>query len=65
MEALPPEPAAVGAPVGRHGAAILRGIFRDHPLGVFYFEIAVLMALMGFVGSISMAKFLLRGEVIE
>lgn len=30
-----------------------------------YFEIALLIALLGFVGSISMAKFLLRGEVIE
>lgn len=30
-----------------------------------YFEIALLLALFGFVGSIAMAKFLLRGEVIE
>ncbi|MBN9424937.1 MAG: K+/H+ antiporter subunit F [Burkholderiales bacterium] len=30
-----------------------------------YFEIAMLIALVGFVGSIAMAKFLLRGEVIE
>jgi len=30
-----------------------------------YFEIALLMALFGFVGTIAMAKFLLRGEVIE
>ncbi|MGD9944833.1 MAG: K+/H+ antiporter subunit F [Burkholderiaceae bacterium] len=30
-----------------------------------YFEIALLIALVGFVGSIAMAKFLLRGEVIE
>ena len=29
------------------------------------FEIAVLIALFGFVGSVAMAKFLLRGEVIE
>jgi multicomponent K+:H+ antiporter subunit F len=30
-----------------------------------YFEAALLMALFGFVGSTAMAKFLLRGEVIE
>jgi multicomponent K+:H+ antiporter subunit F len=31
----------------------------------FYFEIALLIALFGFVGSVALAKFLLRGEVIE
>ena len=30
-----------------------------------YFEAAVLIALFGFVSSAAMAKFLLRGEVIE
>jgi len=30
-----------------------------------FFEAALLIALFGFVGSASMAKFLLRGEVIE
>lgn len=30
-----------------------------------FFEAALLVALFGFVGSASMAKFLLRGEVIE
>jgi multicomponent K+:H+ antiporter subunit F len=30
-----------------------------------YFEAALLIALFGFVGSSAMAKFLLRGEVIE
>jgi multicomponent K+:H+ antiporter subunit F len=30
-----------------------------------YFETALLLALYGFVGSTAMAKFLLRGEVIE
>lgn len=30
-----------------------------------YFEGALLVALFGFVGSAAMAKFLLRGEVIE
>ena len=30
-----------------------------------YFEAALLIALFGCVGSVAMAKFLLRGEVIE
>ena len=34
----------------------------DSPM---YFEGALLMVLFGFVGSMALAKFLLRGEVIE
>ncbi|PZN31961.1 MAG: K+/H+ antiporter subunit F [Proteobacteria bacterium] len=30
-----------------------------------YFEMALLIALFGFVSSVALAKFLLRGEVIE
>lgn len=30
-----------------------------------FFDIALLIALLGFVGSTALAKFLLRGEVIE
>lgn len=30
-----------------------------------YFEAALLIALLGFVGTTALAKFLLRGEVIE
>ena len=30
-----------------------------------YFEAALLISLFGFVGSFALAKFLLRGEVIE
>jgi multicomponent K+:H+ antiporter subunit F len=30
-----------------------------------YFEAALLISLLGFIGSTAMAKFLLRGEVIE
>jgi len=30
-----------------------------------YFDMAVLIALFGFVGSMALTKFLLRGEVIE
>lgn len=30
-----------------------------------YFELAMLVALTGFVSSIALAKFLMRGEIIE
>ena len=30
-----------------------------------YFDMALLIALFGFVGTVALAKFLLRGEVIE
>jgi multicomponent K+:H+ antiporter subunit F len=30
-----------------------------------YFDMALLIALFGFVGTIALAKFLLRGEVVE
>ena len=30
-----------------------------------YFDMALLVALFGFIGSTALAKFLLRGEVIE
>lgn len=32
---------------------------------VVYFEIALLIGLLGFVGTVALAKFLMRGEVIE
>ncbi|WP_373870028.1 K+/H+ antiporter subunit F [Azorhizobium oxalatiphilum] len=31
----------------------------------FYYEAAVSIALLGFVGTVASAKFLMRGEVIE
>jgi multicomponent K+:H+ antiporter subunit F len=31
----------------------------------FYFEVALVIALLGFVGTVALAKFLMRGEVIE
>lgn len=30
-----------------------------------YFEVALVIAVLGFVGTLALAKFLLRGEVIE
>ena len=41
---------------------LVLGIFYD---STNYFEAALLIALFGCVGSTAMAKFLLRGEVIE
>ena len=32
---------------------------------VIYFEAALVIALTGFVSSIALAKFLMRGEIIE
>ena len=33
--------------------------------GVAYFEVALLIALLGFASTSAMAKFVLRGEVVE
>ena len=33
--------------------------------GVIYFEIALLLAALSFVSTVALAKFLMRGEVIE
>lgn len=41
---------------------ILLGLWLASPL---YFEAALLIALMGFVGTVALAKFLLRGDIIE
>ena len=32
---------------------------------MLYFEAALMVALLGFVGTVALAKFLLRGEIIE
>lgn len=41
---------------------VLLGIHLASPL---YFEAALLIALMGFIGTVALAKFLLRGDIIE
>jgi len=41
---------------------ILLGIHQASPL---YFEAALLIALTGFVGTVALAKYLLRGDIIE
>ena len=42
--------------------ALMLGIRHDNQI---YFEAALLIALIGFVSTIALAKFLMRGEVIE
>lgn len=41
---------------------ILLGIWHNT---AFYFEAALLIAMLGFIGTIAAAKFLLRGDLIE
>ena len=41
---------------------VLFGIRLASPL---YFEAALLIALMGFVGTVALCKYLLRGDIIE
>ncbi|HRQ05963.1 MAG TPA: K+/H+ antiporter subunit F [Nitrosomonas halophila] len=41
---------------------ILLGIHLTSPL---YFEAALLIAVMGFVGTVAACKYLLRGDIIE
>ncbi len=46
-------------------AMMLMLVFGMRHHSSIYFEMALLIAVVGFVGSVAMAKFLLRGEVIE
>lgn len=41
---------------------VLQGLHLASPL---YFEAALLIALMGFVSTVALCKFLLRGDIIE
>ncbi|SDI02430.1 multicomponent K+:H+ antiporter subunit F [Pseudomonas benzenivorans] len=41
---------------------VLFGIRLDSDL---YFEAALLIAVMGFIGTVAVAKYLLRGDIIE
>ena len=41
---------------------VLYGIHEDSTV---YFEVALLIALFGFVGTAMLAKYLLRGDIIE
>lgn len=44
------------------GLVILLGIYQGFKV---YFEVALLIAMLGFVSTVAMAKFLLRGDIIE
>ncbi|WP_323813455.1 K+/H+ antiporter subunit F [Cellvibrio sp. NN19] len=41
---------------------VLFGIYEDSML---YFEAALLIAVMGFIGTVALSKYLLRGDIIE
>lgn len=41
---------------------VLLGIARDSAL---YFEAALLIALLGFIGTVALCKFVLRGDIVE
>ncbi|MDF1857146.1 K+/H+ antiporter subunit F [Pseudooceanicola sp.] len=44
------------------GLVVMLGIY----LGIqIYFEIALLVAMLGFVSTVALARFLLRGDIIE
>lgn len=40
-------------------------VFGIYIKSMVYFEAALLIALMGFIGTIAMCKYLLRGDIIE
>jgi multicomponent K+:H+ antiporter subunit F len=40
-------------------------LFGIHQASNIYFEAALLIALMGFVGTVALCKYLLRGDIIE
>lgn len=46
-------------------AAVILLLFGIRSGSLAYFEAALLVALFGFVSTVALAKFLLRGEVIE
>jgi multicomponent K+:H+ antiporter subunit F len=46
-------------------AMLLVLIFGIASGNTLYFEAALIIALIGFVGTVALAKFLLRGEIIE
>jgi len=41
---------------------ILAGVLNDT---VLYFEAALIISALGFIGTVAMAKFLLRGKIVE
>lgn len=41
---------------------VIYGIYQNSAL---YFEAALLLAVMGFVGTVALSKYLLRGDIID
>lgn len=41
---------------------VLEGVRQGHAL---YFEVALLIGLLGFVGTVVLGKFILRGDIVE
>lgn len=41
---------------------VLFGIYQGSML---YFEVALLIAVMGFIGTVALSKYILRGDIIE
>ncbi|EXI74633.1 MAG TPA: K+/H+ antiporter subunit F [Candidatus Accumulibacter phosphatis] len=46
-------------------AIALLVLFGIRSANTAYFEVALLLALLGFVGTVALCKFLLRGDIIE
>lgn len=46
-------------------AIALLVLFGINSASTAYFEAALLLALLGFVGTVALCKFLLRGDIIE
>ena len=46
-------------------AIALLVLFGIHQGSILYFEAALLIAVMGFVGTVALSKYLLRGDIIE
>ena len=44
------------------GLVIMLGIYKGVQI---YFEVALLIAMLGFVSTVAMARFILRGDIIE
>lgn len=46
-------------------AMLLTVVFGIRSGATLYFEVALIIAVLGFASSVALAKFLMRGEVIE
>lgn len=44
------------------GLVVLLGVYQGAQI---YFEVALLIAMLGFVSTVALARFILRGDIIE